>query len=321
MPWQQVSPFQALVGTLGGFMTAQQAAKRQALEDARQADLDKQTAAMNASTIAYRQQQARASQEAADRANREDLVKGRLGGYDPATGVSTLKLPGMPKPGPSGKIPNADLASYYGQAALAAEQAGATDRAQGYTKEAQMYGALAEQDAKTALAWKAQHEKEIQDAALRHHWSAGERQAALNEVDRLAIAGAHDATTLQAASIHVAGQIQAANINARSRHDAAVYSSGEAWKRTKYVQGQENKRQLTGIHYRDKLEQRAAKRKAASGKFRTLDLPTRAMMVRQMKQAIDSGADEKQVFAHAATLHGIPPEEVEGIYQDMAGGG
>jgi hypothetical protein len=108
MTWEQSSPFAAVSSLLGGFVDERDKQR----EAARQAELDKHTAADTAASIAYKEAQ---TKELAD--------KSALAG-----GVSAYRK-GLKVPENFGKLPAKDKASWLVQQSILAQQAGDTDMA------------------------------------------------------------------------------------------------------------------------------------------------------------------------------------------------
>jgi tetratricopeptide (TPR) repeat protein len=320
MTWEKPDPFGAALGTASGFISAAAQAKKDKADADRQAALDRQ-AAINAGvkntlegaqtgealarTTGLANTAAIAAADAARRARQGGDALWAKGGLSPLT---------MPTAKPGQHISSHDQAVQWQTRGTLLTNQGDTEDAKIAFERADKLLAQAKVEDDHALAVKTQAETALQHLAERKHWSAQDLQHAKDEVGRMIRAAQDNGTKLEVAAMN--------GVNAMDR--TIVTQAGEntragkrlAQERTLHVNTEDNLNRRFNVGIGARAKAASLKSGGNSQKFRNLDPATKMRMGQQMTEALDAHAPPATVYAHAAQMHGITPDEAQGIAED-----
>ena len=166
-----------VLGTLIAGYGLSQKMKQQKQAQQRQADIDKQNAALAQAQIAGENARTAQTQQQTQQGATLFPIQERQQGINPATGqpFNYGFTPQQMQKGIQGKDPSS-LASFYGQLAARAMIEGATQQAQSFATMANQAQTQAIKAADEALKFQQFAEKQLQDAAQRAHMSAQDQQ-------------------------------------------------------------------------------------------------------------------------------------------------
>jgi hypothetical protein len=203
MTWEERSPFSAAAGAVGSFLTAQQQAKKDAAESARQAELDRAAAVAagytNAKTVADTDEARARTTGLANTATHQhadDVSHGYILPPGALPPEMPSQAPGKPPPN------NRAFADYYSRLGAFYTRNKALDAASTAVGLAEKYGGMAAAEEKQALAVKAQAEKAFQDLATQRHWSADLKQKMREELGRMVRESMRNGTSLEVATLN-----------------------------------------------------------------------------------------------------------------------
>jgi len=213
MTWEApASPFSAFASAVTGILSAKEQGKRDKAEADRQAVLDAQSAAASAASVANTKQTTVASIADQARFASDDAQKMTTSGSK-LTGV-----PPIPKVDPKDPEMYSKLAAAYAARGVFYSQNGATQAATDAAGLSQKWADIGEKAQSGQLALRKELNEEARTQGQLHRWSAETLASVQKNLNDLAIAAGHDATSANNARIHAAAIISAANTAA----DAAM---------------------------------------------------------------------------------------------------